>query len=194
MKLGNIKPRKYWYVISVLIFIIGISAFVLWLVKGLSGITNGNQQFVVPGRSEIFLSEPGKYEIFYEYRSVINGKVYLTEKTLLGLQCTLKDKATDQFISMENPSISSNYSLGGRAGISVLEFTVKKAGIYVLSAQYSSGKEGQEAVLAIGKSVGEKIFSVIIVGIAILILTMALSIVIFVVTFLMRRKVIPRIS
>lgn len=164
-----------------------------WVHYRLSGITNGSQQFVVPGRSEIFLSEPGKYEIFYEYRSVINGKVYLTEKTLSGLQCTLKDKATDQLISMESPSISSNYSLGGREGISVLAFTVKKAGKYVLSAQYSSGKEAQEVVLAIGKSIGEKISSVIIVGIAIFILTMVLSIVIFVVTFLIRRKAISTI-
>lgn len=193
MKLGNKRPRKWWYVISVLIFIIGISAFVLWLVNGLSGITNGSQQFVVPGKSEIFLSEPGKYEIFYEYRSVVNGKVYLTEENLSGLQCTLKDRSTDQFISMENPSINSNYSLGGRAGISVLEFTVKKAGIYDLSAQYSSGKEGQEVVLAIGKGIGGKISGVIIVGIAIFILTIALSIIVFVVTFLMRRRIIPRI-
>lgn len=193
MKLGNIRPRKWWYVISVLIFIIGISAFVLWLVNGISGITNGSQQFVVPGKSEIFLSEPGKYEIFYEYRSVVNGKVYLTEENLSGLQCTLKDRSTDQFVSMENPSINSNYSLGGRAGISVLEFTVKKAGIYDLSAQYSSGKEGQEVVLAVGKGIGGKISGVIVVGIAIFILTIALSIIVFVVTFLMRRKVIPRI-
>lgn len=192
MKLGNIRPRKWWYVISVLIFIIGISAFVLWLVKGISGITNGSQQFVVPGKSEIFLSEPGKYEIFYEYRSVVNGKVYLTEENLSGLQCTLKDRATDQFVPMGNPSINSNYSLGGRAGISVLEFTVKKAGIYDLSAQYSSGKEGQEVVLAIGKGIGGKISGVIIVGIAIFLLTIALSIIVFVVTFLMRRRVIPR--
>lgn len=193
MKLCNIRPKKWWYVISVLIFIIGISAFVLWLVKGISGITNGSQQFVVPGKSEISLSEPGKYEIFYEYRSVVNGKVYLTEENLSGLQCTLKDRATDQFVNMENPSINSNYSLGGRAGISVLEFTIKKAGIYDLSAQYSSSKEGQEVVLVIGKSIGGKISGVIIGGIAIFILTIALSIIVFVVTFLMRRRVNPRI-
>lgn len=193
MKLGNIRPRKWWYVISVLIFIIGISAFVLWLANGISGITSGSQQFVVPGKSEIFLSEPGKYEIFYEYRSVVNGKVYLTEENLSGLQCTLKDRSTDQFVSMETPSINSNYSLGGRAGISVLEFTVKKAGIYDLSAQYSNGKEGQEVVLAVGKGIGGKISGVIVVGIAIFILTIALSIIAFVVTFLMRRKVVHRI-
>lgn len=35
-------------------------------------------QVVVPGSSNITLSQPGKYTIFYEYRSVVGNRIYST--------------------------------------------------------------------------------------------------------------------
>jgi hypothetical protein len=79
-----------------------------------------------------------------EDSGVVNGKIYLTEKNISGLECTLKDKSTDQYIQIVNPSITSNYLWGWCSGISVLEFTITSVSTYELSAQYSNGKMGKK--------------------------------------------------
>ena len=156
-------------------------------------MTSGSQRFVVPGTSDVTLSEAGKYVIYYEYNSVVDGRVYMTDGNLSGLSCTLKDKSSGQNIEIVTPSINSNYSFGGHAGVSVLEFTVPKAGTYELNAQYGEGEPGQEVVLAINKELVGKTAFTIIGGIVVFLITLALSITIFVVTIVKRRKAIDAV-
>ena len=41
-------------------------------------------QVVVPDSSNITLSQPGKYTIFYEYRSVVGNRIYSTGEGIPG--------------------------------------------------------------------------------------------------------------
>src|SRR3990172_6931151 len=59
-------------------------------------------------------------------------------------------KTTGSKIPLSHSSMNSTYSVGGRSGVSVLEFLIDKPGAYELSAWYPEGKEGTEVVLAIG--------------------------------------------
>jgi hypothetical protein len=190
MESGNIRPGKQWYALSVFILIVGIAVFSALLIEGISVMQRGSQRVVVPGTSDVTLSEQGKYAVYYEYNSVVDGEIYVTGRNLSGLRCTLKDKATGQNIEVSAPSIKSNYSFKGYEGVSVLEFTIPKAGTYELNARYGENKQGQEVVLAINKGLGGKTVFIIIMGIIVFFSTLALAIIIFVLTIVKRRKAI----
>lgn len=184
----NIKPSRWYYGLAILVFIIGGSLFALFLFKNLNKLTDSLTQLIVPGKKEVTLSEPGKYTIFYEYQSVVGNKVYSTEENLSGLECALVSKTTGSQIPLSHSSMNSTYSVGGRSGLSVLEFLIEKPGLYELSAWYPEGKEGTEVVLAIGRGFTGKLVGIILSGLAILFGFLIVGVTIAVKTFLKRRK------
>jgi hypothetical protein len=46
-------------------------------------------QVVVPGSSDITLSQPVKYTVFYEYRSMVGNRVYSTGEMIPSIQVNL---------------------------------------------------------------------------------------------------------
>ncbi len=187
----NIKPGRLYYGLGIIVFIIGISLAALLLLKSVRGLTETPLQVVVPGKSDIILSDSGKYTIFYEYQSVVNNKVYSTRESLPDLECALKDKATESAIALSHSSMKAEYSLGNRKGVSVWEFSIDRPGTYEFSARYPEGQEGPEVVLAIEHDFGKKLFvtiAAIFGGVAIFLISGAIAIAIIVITLLKRRK------
>jgi len=184
----EIRPGRGYYVLAVLVFIAGIGLFAWLLFKNLSGLSEGLKQVVVPGKTDLVLSKAGNYTVFYEYRSVVGNKVYLTERSLSGLICTLVSKSTGSEIRLSPATMTSTYTLGGREGVSILEFQISQPGAYEFSAGYAEGREGPEVVLAIEQDFGARLFATIIGGLAVLFGSMALALVIFLVTLNKRSK------
>jgi hypothetical protein len=158
-------------------------------------------QVVVPGSSNITLSQPGKYTIFYEYRSVVGNRIYSTGEEIPGLQVNLISTDTRDDIPLSSASVNRTYTVGGRSGIGLLDFTIDQAGIYELSASYppvqgqqeGGGEQNQEIVLAvIHSSAIDKLFGTITGTVAsvmaIVLIPFVVGIVIIVITFLKRRK------
>lgn len=158
-------------------------------------------QVVVPGSSNITLSQPGKYTIFYEYRSVVGNRIYSTGEEIPGLQVNLISTDTRDDIPLSSASVNRTYTVGGRSGIGLLDFTIDQAGIYELSASYppvqgqqEGGEEqNQEIVLAvIHNSAIDKLFGTITGAVAsvmaIVLIPFVVGIVIIVITFIKRRK------
>ena len=146
-----------------------------------------------PGKADITLSEAGKYTIFHEYQSVVGNKVYKTEE-ISGLQCALTSQETGAEIALSSPSGSSTYTLGGRAGRSLWAFSIDKPGNYQISAWYPEDQEGQEVVLAIGSGFTGKIVGTVFSSLAILFGSIAIAVVITVVTAIKREKAIKRLK
>lgn len=187
METEVIKPSKIFYVVSGVILVIGIILFVIILISGISSsVDKINNQVIVPGTKTIELKETGKYSIYFEYRSVIDGKVFETNN-ISGLMCTLRNTETNEFIKLDNASVNSNYSVNGREGKSIFEFAINETGKYELKAWYETG-DGQEAVLAIGKGFGIALVRTIVASIGTLFVSFGLSFVIFIVTFVKRKK------
>lgn len=184
----NMKPSRWYYGLAIVIFIIGVSLFTLFLFNSLIGLTEALTQVVVPVNSDILLPETGKYTIFYEYQSVVGDKLYFTGEKLSGLQCTLTSKVTGYRIALSRPLTRSTYSLGGRKGVSVLEFNIDQPGIYEFSASYPGGHEGPEVVLAMGQGFLKNLMGTIFSGLAIFFGSGAIAIAIIVVTLLKRQK------
>jgi len=194
MEKQAIKPSRWYYGLAVLVFVSGLSLFAILLFKNISGLTEGPMQVVVPGESEITLSGVGKYTIFYEYQSVIGDKIYATGEQMSGLQCALTSKETGTQIELSRPSGNTTYSIGGRAGRSVLAFRIDKPGNYQFSAWYPEGQEGQEVVLAIEHGFVKKFMGTIFSSLAIFFGSIAIAVVITVVTAIKREKAIKRLK
>ncbi len=187
MENNSIRQSKLLYAVSGVIFIIGIISFVVVLVTGiLSSVSNLDNQVVVPGTRTIELNEPGNYNIYYEYISVVDGRVFETNN-INGLVCKLKNTETGEHIILKNSTANATYSVNGREGQSLFSFTIDKAGIYEIDAAYESG-EGEEAVLAIGKGFGLVLVRTILICFGIIFVAIGGSIVLFVYTFRKRSK------
>jgi len=187
METEVIKPSKIFYFVSFGIFLLGIVLFVVILVKGIySSVAGIDKQVIVPGTSVIELKETGKYIIYSEYRSVIDGKVFETDN-INGLMCSLKKIDTGEFIELEEPSMNSTYSVGGREGKSIFGFNINETGKYELKAWYETDNY-KESVLAIGKGFGKELIRTILLSIAIMFISLGTSITIFVTTLIKRRR------
>jgi hypothetical protein len=120
------------------------------------------QQVVVPGSADLTLPKTGEYIIFYENRTVINGRFYSTGDDVPGLLIEVKNKTTGQDVATYSPDGSFSYSFGGRSGGSVMAFYIEQPGIYELSAGYPQNGNGPVAVLAVGSNFSGEIMSAII--------------------------------
>lgn len=190
----SIKPSGSYYGLAVLVFIVGLGAagFLGYsFYTTLTGMTDSLVQVVVPGSRALTLSQTGTYTVFYERQSVVGNKVYSTGESLSGLRCSLVSRATGSEIPLSRSAANLNYTVGGRAGTSVLEFTITQPGTYEFSAAYDPGEEGPEVVLAIGTGVGQAILGSVgklFGAIGSLFVSGIIALVIAVITFVKRQK------
>lgn len=157
------------------------------LFNQLSRLTEGLQQVSVPGEIEITLAEPGTYTIFHEHQSVVGDRVYRNEEGLPGLKVALVS-AGGAHVALSPATVSSNYSVGGRAGVSVLGFSTDEPGPYRLSAWYPEGQGGPQGVLAIGRGFTATLLRTIFGVVGLFLGSTVVGGTIAVLTFLRRRR------
>ena len=181
-------PGRWYYGLGAAVLVAGCIYFGVFLWQNLTRIGENLTQVVVPGKSRLTLSKPGKYTIFYEYRSVVGNKVYSTSQDLSSLECSLVSMDTREEIALSPSMMDSRYSLGSRAAVSIFDFQIERPGDYELSAQYSGEQEGPEVVLAIGEGFAEDIFKTVAGGLGILFGSIALGVGTILITFIKRDK------
>lgn len=179
-------PSRKGYVFAAAVLAAGVVGFVLVLFLGLSGLSM--QRVVVPGSAELALEESGRYTIYHESRSVMDGRVYDVDD-VSGLTVELVSAETGESVPLDSPGANTTYDLRGRSGRGVLTFEVDRPGAYRLSADYPAGG-GPETVLAVGKGIGTRIAMTVVGAIAIAIGSFLLAAAIAVVTFVRRRRAI----
>jgi hypothetical protein len=116
---------------------------------GLENLT----QVVVPGWRDITFAKSGAYAVYYEFRSVVDGKVYASSKTPPALACTLISRSTGANVSVVPDYVETNtYSAKGpeRAGVLIRSITIDEPGSYTFSCRYADGRSQPEIVLAVG--------------------------------------------
>ena len=188
----KIKPSRWFYLLGIAVFIIGGVLFGLFIFSSLGNFAAESPiQVVVPGRSDIELPETGKYTIFYEYESVVGNRVFSTGEDIPGIEVTLVSKDTGLEIPLFSTALSSTYSIGGRSGIGIFDFSIGRPGIFELSAFYPSGEQSsaKNIVLAVIHGFVGKLMGTILWGLAIFFGSAAIGVAIIVITFLKRRKV-----
>ncbi len=183
-----IRPGRWLYGLAAVIFLSGWGLFGVILWKSLSGIGERLQQVVVPGTAEVSLPKPGKYTIFHEYQSVVGSRIYSMAQDIPGLECSLQNKATGAPVELSRSVSSSSYSVGGRSGVSFMDFHIGQPGTYLLSAAYPEGVSGPETVLAVGQGVGLRIVAGVLGSLAAVFGCIGLAVAIAVYTGVKRYK------
>lgn len=145
----NKGPSPWLYGVGIALIIIPfILAMVLLFVDLFEH--NPDTRVVVPGTHELNFDDTGKYTIFYEYQSSVDGKGYSTGEYLKGVVVSLHSKDSTQYVPLSTTSGNMTYQIGSRAGKSLFDFEIDEPGIYVLHAEYQDGTSSPEVVFAIG--------------------------------------------
>jgi hypothetical protein len=181
----KIKPGRWRYGLAILLFLAGGFAFLV-AIEGLKTGVDDLIQVVVPGETTITVSEPGDFTIFYENQSIVDGRVFSTGD-LSNLNVQITSDSTGEPVEIEDSSVSTSYTVGGRSGQSIAAFSVDETGDYTLRAAYGEGTPGPEVVLAIGSGSSGGVFTALLPG-AVGMLLVAAAVVIGLRTFLKPRK------
>jgi len=121
---------------SGIVFVVGF-AIALAILPGRTGqMLDDSKRLVLPRDKTLYLAEPGKYTIFYEYRANLDGATHRSPRQWNGIGLTLRTTGTEEVISVEDLDLYANtkYSLPQRAGYSIAQFTITSAGEYSLVA------------------------------------------------------------
>ncbi len=147
------SPGRWLYLLSLIIFFVGVVIAIILGVLSVRHFTNLTHSFVrviAPGTTTVQLTKTGTYTIFYEYKSQVDGQNFSTGETPPNLLVSIKSVETGSAVDIHSSSSSSSYSIGSRSGVAVLNFNIDNPGAYEVTTRYSGGSTGQEVVLAIG--------------------------------------------
>lgn len=161
----RIRPSLWHCLWGLSFFLIGAGFFAFTLFHGMMHVTDSLTQIVVPGGAELSLRR-GRYSVFLEEQSMVNGKIYSTTQSIDGLVCRIRSVQSGATIPIEKPGMNTTYAVNGRSGHSVLEFPIQQDGRYAFACDYGEESKGPEVVVAVGSGVGEAISSMVIVGLA----------------------------
>ena len=151
-------PGRFWYLVGLLVFLAGMTGMGVYLFDRLSHMADGLTQIVVPGERTLPL-QPGKYTVFHESQSVVDGRIYDTP-SLGGLTVAVTgpDGAA---VTLTTVTMSGRYSFGGRTGFAAFDFTVDKAGDFTVAGRYPDGATAPETVIAVGAGFVGSLFGTI---------------------------------
>lgn len=161
----RLRPSFWHFLWGAPFLLIGGGLFFYTLFHGLTHATDSLSQIVAPGRAELEL-QPGLYTVFHEEQSTVNGKIYSTTQSVNGLSCRASSVQNGSTVSIQKPTMSTSYSVNGRSGHSVLEFSIQQAGKYAFACDYGEGAKGPEVVVAVGSGVGGAITRTVVGGLA----------------------------
>jgi hypothetical protein len=174
-----IRPSGWYYWLALPLIVLGTYIGTHIFSYGLRHATDSLTQIVVPGEINLALQSGKSYTVFYEQRSIVNGRIYSSRNSLSGLQCRLSPQDHEGSIPLRNPGSTANYTIGGRSGRSILQFSVARDGEYHFSCDDMEPSSGQQIVLAVGDGVGPAILRMILASFATVSVTVLLSMLIF---------------
>jgi hypothetical protein len=174
-------PGVWRYVLGGVIVAAGVVGFVVFLVTRISGFSQGLVRVVVPGTQEISL-EAGSYTIYWE-SSGFGGWP--------GVGVTITSKSTATPVGLSRTWVNSNYSIGGKRGVSMYSAEIPATGTYVVDGAYPPGKSGGDVTLAMGRSSILGIVLTVFGCIAILGGSIAIGVGLIVTTAIRRKRGLP---
>lgn len=149
-----------WFVVAGLIALAGFAGALFYLMPRLGAADSRLIRIVVPGGSVLTLDKAGRYTIYHEKKSTVDGRYYASE-TVSGLRLRLTDEATGVPVTLTEPAAASNYTIGSKTGSSIFAFTIDRPGRYRLAADLAEGRSEPKAVLAVEQGMLGEMFSLI---------------------------------
>lgn len=135
-----------WFVLAGVIAVAGFAAAGFRVVSGIGGIESRLMQVVMPGSAVLNLSEPGTYTIYYEHKSVVDGRVHVG--TGLGdLRLSMRGPGGE--VQLVPNSGGATYTFGSREGRSIYSFAATAPGEYRITGTWPDGRGERKVVLGV---------------------------------------------
>ncbi|MFC2027694.1 NINE protein [Chloroflexota bacterium] len=144
-------PSPWFYGVGAAIIVIPFVVAMVLLFVDLFGSTP-DTRFVVPGIHELDFDDTGKYTLFYEFKSSVDGWEYSTGEYLKSVKVSIESEDDTRSVKMSSASGDMSYEIGSRAGKSLFEFEIEEPGTYIVTTEYRDGTSTPEVVFAIGPS------------------------------------------
>jgi hypothetical protein len=178
-------PGRIWYVVGLVVFLAGMAGMGVFLVDKLTGMADALTRVIVPGEAAMPL-QPGKYTIFHERQSVVDGRIF--DSPGLGGLAVSVTGPDGTAVMLAPATVSGRYSFGSHIGFAAFDFTATTAGDYTVAGRYPDGATGPETVLAVGSGFMGSLFGTIFGALGIAFGGAAIAAVIIVTTLVRRRR------
>ncbi|MFI4998540.1 MAG: hypothetical protein ACHQK9_01570 [Reyranellales bacterium] len=155
-----------WFVLAGAIALGGLAGAVFYILPRLGGMEARLTRVVMPGSAALTLGDAGKYTIYYERKSVVDGRYYASE-TADGLGLRLVTEATGAVVPLSESAGNSSYTIGNREGSSIFTFVVPQPGAYRITGELAGGRAEPKVVLAVEHGMLGAMFQTIFGAIAI---------------------------
>jgi hypothetical protein len=149
-----------WFVVAGLIALAGFAGALFYLMPRLAAADSAMFRVVVPGTAVLTLDKAGRYTIYHEKKSTVDGRYYASE-TVNGLRLRLSDEATGAPVTLTEPTMAASYTIGNKSGTSIYAFTIDRPGRYRLAADLADGRSEPKAVLAVEQGMLGEMFRLI---------------------------------
>ena len=83
------RSYKKQYILAALFCLVGIAAGITMIIQGFRALGQDSQRVVVPGAHDVHFPQAGKYQLAYEYKSVLGDRTYATPETFPDFQMNL---------------------------------------------------------------------------------------------------------
>ena len=185
----DVKPSWWYASIGVLLALSGVGLFAYFLVTGIAHLTDSLTQVVVPGHTDLRLTQTGTYTIFLEENSVVSGRIYSVSESVDGLRCAINKQGRDEQSIPVQPSRGTiHYSVNQRSGRSLWQFVVTESGSYTFACGYPEGLRGPQVVVAVGTGVGRQIWVTVMRSLASMFGGFGLCGIVIVLVYFLREK------
>lgn len=185
------KQGRLFYFIGIIVLVFGIATFSYCAASFIIIFSALPQEIIGPGKEAIVLKEKGTYSIFYEKKSIIDGKPLISgSSNISGIKCMITNKGNGNKIPVK-PDTSSTFSYGDRQGVSILAFDINEPGTYEFLVTNDGNEPGAKFVLALEHEFAKKIIKkslLLVTGIAVLSASVTGSIVMFILGYIKRKE------
>src|SRR6188508_738185 len=114
-----------WFVVAGLIALAGFAGALFYLLPRLGAADSRMIRVVVPGSTVLTLDKTGRYTIYHEKKSTVDGRYYASE-AVNGLRLRFTDEATGAPVTLTEPAMAANYAIGNKSGTSIYAFTIDR--------------------------------------------------------------------
>jgi hypothetical protein len=179
----NIQPHWAWFLLSPLVLFIGVVVFVIVATSSVTGLTGSKQDIAVPGTGYVTVEDAGWQTLFFEHTGGSSASVPY------GLEVQVVRQGGGTPLEIRDPFGSANYTVGRTVGQSFASVNFPGPGVYQITTALPDGTHPpRDAAVVLNTGFGGKFVGTMLVGMAILMLSMLAAIIIPIVVAVKRSK------
>lgn len=185
-----IHPSRWYYGLGALVFFVGTAVCALIAITQFYRYFEEPKQIVIPGEKVLSFEKKGRYTLYYEYLSVVDGRVFDTGKSFIDIDPMLSHTESGVEVPFSRARITFNRYIFGeyRDAIALLNFRIDTTGDYYFHADFINKDEPPEVVLSVAPDYIFIALRTAAITIPIGLMTLIASVMVVTITYFRRRE------